>query len=96
VTAERYESNVVAGPGGVMTGEAGVITGDVTVRTEVDADEVTVRIQYQDADEWYHVEGSPLRATVVGGPSLHDAIVYAVEQGLPDGLGPLGAAPRGR
>ncbi|WP_103959144.1 hypothetical protein [Nonomuraea solani] len=79
------DSSVVAGPGGVMTAEAGVVTGEVTVRTEVAHDRVTVRIQYVDADEWYEVEGSPL-GPADSGPRLHREIVQAVQRGLPDGL----------
>ncbi|MEV4072622.1 hypothetical protein ACGFJC_35035 [Nonomuraea fuscirosea] len=91
--ARSFESNVIAGPGGVMTEEAGVITGEVTVRTEVSADRVTVRVQYLDADEWYQIDGSPLRPASgpASGPGqdLHDQIVQAVRHGLPDGLAAL-------
>ncbi|MEU6717523.1 hypothetical protein ABZ897_39175 [Nonomuraea sp. NPDC046802] len=89
MTVERYESSVVAGPGGVMTDEVGVITGEVTVRTEVDGAHVTISIQYLDADEWYNVEGSPLRSSDGQGLGLHQAIVQAVRRGLPDGLAGL-------
>lgn len=85
MSAQTYESSVVAGPGGVMTDEVGVITGEVTVRTEVAGGQVTVRIQYLDADEWYEIEGSPL-GPVDPGPHLHQEIVQAVRQGMPDGL----------
>jgi len=50
-------ADLTAGPGGVMTDEVGVITGDLTLRTELSAGEVTVRVQYKDADEWYVVTG---------------------------------------
>jgi hypothetical protein len=50
-------TNITAGPGGVMTDEVGVITGDLTLRTEVADDKVTVRAQYLEADEWYSVTG---------------------------------------
>ncbi|MFG1704577.1 hypothetical protein ACFLIM_15405 [Nonomuraea sp. M3C6] len=84
--AERYESHVVAGPGGVMTDEVGVITGEVTVRTEVAGGRATVRIQYLDADEWYEIEGSPLGLAADPGPRLHQEIIQAVRRGMPDGL----------
>ncbi|MEV0378462.1 hypothetical protein [Nonomuraea sp. NPDC050643] len=83
---ESYESSVVAGPGGVMTDEVGVITGEVTVRTEVAPGQVTVRIQYLDADEWYEIEGSPMGSAAGPGPRLHEAVVQAVRQGMPNGL----------
>ncbi len=50
-------AQIVAGQGGVMTDEAGVVTGELTLRTELSADTVTVRVQYRDADEWYAVTG---------------------------------------
>ncbi|MEU8359644.1 hypothetical protein AB0C27_26870 [Nonomuraea sp. NPDC048882] len=81
-----FESNVVAGPGGVMTDEVGVITGELTVRTEVSGDRVTVRVQYLDADEWYEIDGSPLSPAPGLGQDLHQEIVQAVRHGLPDGL----------
>jgi hypothetical protein len=43
--------------GGVMTDEAGVITGELTLRTELIGDDVTLHVQYKDAAEWYRVTG---------------------------------------
>jgi len=51
-------TDIVAGQGGVMTDEVGVVTGDLTLRTEVDGYDVTVKVQYKDADEWYTVTGA--------------------------------------
>jgi hypothetical protein len=56
-TGTSRSTDIVAGPGGVMTDEVGVITGELTLRTEFDAGQVTVRVQYKDADEWYTVTG---------------------------------------
>lgn len=50
-------TDIVAGPGGVMTEEVGVVTGDLTVRTELDSLSVVVRVRYRDAAEWYTVTG---------------------------------------
>jgi hypothetical protein len=71
-------SDIVAGPGGVMTDEVGVVTGDLTLRTEVTGYDVVVRVQYKDADEWYTVTGAkaPLRD-----PEDADAI-HAVAVGI--------------
>jgi hypothetical protein len=53
---EGLTSDITAGPGGVMTDEVGVITGELTVRTELAAGgQVTLRVQYRDAAEWYTV-----------------------------------------
>jgi hypothetical protein len=52
-------------PGGVLTDETGVITGELTLRTSLDGVQVTMQVQYKDADEWYHVAG--------GRFALHDA-----------------------
>lgn len=55
-----------AGPGGVWTEEAGVVTGALTLRTELADDlRLTLRVQYQQADEWYVVKGGHI--------TLHDA-----------------------
>jgi hypothetical protein len=60
---EALTTDVVAGPGGVMTDEVGVVTGDLTLRTETGADgKVVVRVQYKEAEEWYTVTGG--RVTV--------------------------------
>jgi hypothetical protein len=56
--SEQRTTDIVAGPGGVMTDEEGVVTGDLTVRTEVDGGDVVVRVQYKDAAEWYTVTGA--------------------------------------
>ena len=50
-------SDLVAGPGGVMTDEVGVITGDLTLRSELEGDKLALHVQYKDADEWYTVTG---------------------------------------
>ncbi|GIF25215.1 hypothetical protein BJ973_007467 [Actinoplanes tereljensis] len=56
--APELKTNITAGQGGVMTDEVGVVTGDLTLQTEVSGNEVTVRVQYQEADEWYAVTGA--------------------------------------
>jgi hypothetical protein len=40
-----------------MTDEAGVITGDLTLRSELAGEKLTVRVQYKEADEWYKLTG---------------------------------------
>jgi hypothetical protein len=56
--ADQRTTDITAGPGGVMTDEVGVITGDLTLRSELDdAGQVTLRVQYKEADEWYVVTG---------------------------------------
>jgi hypothetical protein len=56
--AGSRSADIMAGPGGVMTDEVGVVTGELTLRTEVTGGQVTLRVQYKDADEWYVVTGS--------------------------------------
>ncbi len=84
VTTQRT-ADIVAGPGGVMTDEVGVITGELSLLTEVDdAGQLTLRVQYKDADEWYAVSGG--RATLAD-PQDVDA-VHAIATGIlhrPDG-----------
>jgi hypothetical protein len=60
--ADAPTTDIVAGPGGVMTDEVGVVTGDLTLRTELTGNDLVVRVQYKDAEEWYTVTGA--KATV--------------------------------
>ena len=76
--ATSRTTDIVAGQGGVMTDEAGVITGEVTLLTELSGDQVTIRAQYKDADEWYTVTGAK---TTVKDPADLDA-VHAIAVGL--------------
>ncbi|WP_370321116.1 hypothetical protein [Actinoplanes sp. ATCC 53533] len=71
-------TDITAGQGGVMTDEVGVITGDLTLRTELSGDQATVRVQYQQADEWYAVTGA--KATLKD-PADLDA-VHAIAVGI--------------
>jgi hypothetical protein len=64
-------SDFTAGPGGVMTDEVGVVTGELTLRTEYADGQVTVHVQYKDADEWYVVTGGRAR---LKDPSDADAV----------------------
>jgi hypothetical protein len=48
-------TDIVAGPGGVMTDEVGVVTGDLTLKTVFDGAAARVIVQYKGADEWYAV-----------------------------------------
>ncbi|MEV7181029.1 hypothetical protein [Kitasatospora sp. NPDC093679] len=73
---------IPAGPGGVMTEEVGVITGNLTLRTTRQGDQAALEIQYDDADEWYTVQNSPV--AIPAGKDLqavHEAMLDAVEQG---------------
>jgi hypothetical protein len=71
-------TDIVPGPGGVMTDEVGVVTGDLTLRSELAGTELTLRVQYKDADEWYTVTGG--KATLAD-PADLDA-VHSVAVGL--------------
>ena len=52
-------TDIVAGPGGVMTDEVGVVTGELTLRSEIDdSGNAIVKVQYKDAEEWYRVTGA--------------------------------------
>jgi hypothetical protein len=78
-------TDVTAPPGGVMTDDVGVITGRLTVRSAVDDHgDVTLHVQYADADEWYTIRGG--RAHLAD-PADIDG-VHAIVVGLldrPDG-----------
>jgi hypothetical protein len=56
--ADTRTTDITPGPGGVMTVEVGVVTGPLTVKSELaESGEVTLRVQYKDADEWYAIQG---------------------------------------
>ncbi|MFG2844280.1 hypothetical protein ACGF12_14060 [Kitasatospora sp. NPDC048296] len=75
-------AGIAAGPGGVMTVEVGVITGDLTLRTTWDSRQAILHIQYDGADEWYTVEGSPVPATTASeAEAAHRAMTAAVRRG---------------
>ena len=74
-TTERT-TDIVAGPGGVMTDEVGVVTGDLTVRTEFADGHAVVKVQYRDAAEWYTVTGA--RATLASPKDLDAVHTVAV------------------
>jgi hypothetical protein len=57
-STKRLVTDIVAGPGGVMTDEVGVITGELTLATELWRGAALVRVQYKGAAEWYTVTGS--------------------------------------
>ncbi len=64
-----------------MTDEVGVITGELTLRTELaDDGQVTLRVQYREADEWYTVTGGRAR---LADPADLDA-VHTIAVGLLD------------
>lgn len=71
-------TDITAGQGGVMTDEVGVVTGELTLRTELSGDQVTVGVQYREADEWYAVTGA--KATLKD-PADLDA-VHAIAVGI--------------
>ncbi|GAA3075122.1 hypothetical protein [Streptosporangium carneum] len=87
--AERYEDQVVAGPGGVMTDEVGVVTGDLTVVTEADDDQAhvaRVRVQYTGAEEWYTLTGSPIPLAGRSAGQVHQAVLRAAATGAEGGV----------
>jgi hypothetical protein len=71
-------TDIVPGPGGVMTDEAGVVTGDLTLRSEISGGDVVLRVQYKDADEWYAVTGGK---APLDDPAALDA-VHTIAVGL--------------
>ena len=73
-------TDLTPGPGGVMTVEVGVVTGELTLRSELAGGDVTLRVQYKDADEWYEVQGATAHLTE---PADLDA-VHAIAVALLD------------
>ena len=81
-------TDIVAGPGGVMTDEVGVVTGDLTLETVPHKGGATVRVQYKDADEWYTVTGAkvtlvnPADAAAVHAGPIHLVLTDVVMPGM--------------
>jgi hypothetical protein len=67
VSDQSRTTDIVPGPGGVMTDEVGVVTGDLTLRTEIVGGDVVLRVQYKEADEWYAVTGGKAPLADPGG-----------------------------
>ncbi|MEV4183780.1 hypothetical protein AB0J28_20365 [Streptosporangium canum] len=85
----RCESEVVAGPGGVMTQDVGVVTGELTIRTEAasdDAQTAQVQVQYTGAEEWYTLTGSPISLAGRSVEQVHQAVLRAAAQGADGGV----------
>jgi hypothetical protein len=79
VPPPALRTDIVAGPGGVMTDEVGVVTGDLTLESSPGADgSFVVKVQYKDADEWYGVTGA--KGTLKDPADL--AAVHAVVAGV--------------
>ncbi|MFU8853804.1 hypothetical protein ACNAW0_22890 [Micromonospora sp. SL1-18] len=76
--AQQRISDVTAGPGGVMTDEVGVVTGELTLCTEYADGQVTLRVQYKDADEWYVVTGGRVPLADPAGLDTVHAIAVAL------------------
>ena len=68
----------VNAPGGVMTDEVGVVTGELTLRSELAGDQVTMRVQYKDAEEWYQVTGGRFALKDVGDLDVVHALAVSL------------------
>ena len=71
-------TDITPGPGGVMTDEVGVVTGELTLRSAFSDGQVTLSVQYKDAEEWYGVTGGK---APLADPSDLDA-VHQIAVGL--------------
>ncbi|MFU8873929.1 hypothetical protein [Micromonospora sp. SL4-19] len=76
--AQQRASDITAGPGGVMTDEVGVVTGELTLCTEYAEGQVTLRVQYKDADEWYAVTGGRVPMADPAGLDAVHAVAVAL------------------
>ena len=74
-------STIASTIGGVMTKEVGAVTGDLEVATRPRPGGIEVVVRYAGAEEWYTVEGSPIKPHNAGrlSPSelheLHESVV---------------------
>ncbi len=56
--SDELVTDIVPGPGGVMTDEVGVVTGELTLRSAMEGTTARTSVQYRQADEWYAVTGA--------------------------------------
>ena len=83
-SAEQRTTDIVAGPGGVMTDEAGAVTGELTLRSELREDGYVLRVRYKGADEWYTVSGTQVAMPEMRGlDAMHAQAVALLNR--PDG-----------
>lgn len=82
-TTEQRTTEIVAGPGGVMTDEAGVVTGELTLRSELSRGTYVLSVQYTGAAEWYRVTGTGTKARKDALDALHALAVALLDR--PDG-----------
>jgi hypothetical protein len=81
INPNEMRSTIASTLGGVMTKEVGAVTGDLEVATRPRAGGVEVVVRYAGAEEWYTVEGSPIKPHDAGRLSLselrelHEAVV---------------------
>ena len=81
-------STFTARPGGVATREVGTITGRVELETSERDGQVSSRVRYEGADEWYHLAEEP---TIGSAEAVHEALV-GVLSGPEQATGPDEAA----
>jgi hypothetical protein len=76
---QELSTDIVAGPGGVMTDEVGVVTGELTLATAVEKGHTAVvRVQYKGAAEWYVVTGAKAQLADVKDVDAVHAVAVAV------------------
>lgn len=86
MTEEETRSSLVSTTGGVMTVEVGAVTGELEISTRAGDENLQVRVRYAGADEWYAVEGEPIRLEnasslpLSGLRELHERIVRHLQQ----------------
>jgi hypothetical protein len=62
VYPNEMSSPVPSTVGGIITEVVGVVTGDLEVATRpLEAEGIEVTVRYAGTEEWYTVEGSPLK-----------------------------------
>ena len=77
----EMRSTIASTIGGVMTKEVGAVTGDLEAATRPRVGGIEVVVRYAGAEEWYTVEGSPIKPHNAGrlSPSelheLHESVV---------------------
>lgn len=74
VNRNEIRSIIASTIGGVMTEEVGAVTGELEVAMRSHVEGIGVAVRYAEAEEWYTVEGSPIKpknAVGLSPPELH-------------------------
>lgn len=75
MSATTLRSTLTAPRDGIMTDEVGAVTGELELATDCSGGDVTVRLRYSGATEWYRISAADCH---VHDSRDHDAVHHAL------------------